>query len=111
MRDWIISDKTGETYAEVEIRRDERIDYFYTGEIVQYKFPSDLANLIDEYSELVSACVLSLLDEVEEKIYSYDLKLKLLGTNIFSPCIKEKATITFFTKYPTGNGFLDDHPF
>lgn len=111
MKDWIISGKTGETYGEVEIRRDKSIDYFYVGEIVKYDFPSDLASLIDEYDELVNACVLSLLDEVEERIYWYDLKLKALGTRIFSLCIKEKKTITFFTKYPTGQGFKDSHPF
>jgi hypothetical protein len=111
MKDWIISGKTGETYAEVEIRRDEGIDYFYVGEIVKYDFPSDLASLIDEYDELVNACVLSLLDEVEEKIYSYDLKLKVLGKRIFSLSIKEKLKITFFTKYPTSKGFVGNHPF
>lgn len=111
MRDWIVSGKTGETYAEVDIRRDESIDYCCVGEIIEYNFPSDLASLIDEYDELVNACVLSLLDEVEEKIYSYDLRLKMQDAKIFSPYIKEKATITFFTKCPTSKGFADDHPF
>jgi hypothetical protein len=111
MRDWIVSGKTGEIYAEVDIRRDESMDYFYAGDILEYSFPSELSGLIDEYDELVSACVLSLLDEVEEKIYSYDLKLKVLDAKIFSLCIKEKATITFFTKYPTSKGFADNHPF
>lgn len=111
MKDWIVSGKTGEVYAEVDIRENEGIEYCYTGEIVGYNFTSELADLIDEYDELVSKCALSLLDEVEEKIYSYDLKLRILDKRIFSPSIKQKKTITFFTKYPTGNGFVDTHPF
>jgi hypothetical protein len=110
MRDWIISGRTGEIYAEIDFIKNEAIDYFHSGKIVSYLIPNELAELIDEYDELVSGCVLTLLDEVEEKIYQYDLRLKLLGIKIFGVSIKEKNMIEFFTKYPTGKGFLDDYP-
>lgn len=111
MKDWIVSGKTGEMYAAVDIGGQDGMDFFYTGDIVQYNFPIELASLIDQYDELVRSCALTLLDEVEEKIYSYDLKLRILDKRIFSPSIKHKSTITFFTKYPTGKGFIDTHPF
>ena len=110
MRDWIISGRTGEIYAEVDILKDERIDYFYSGKIIKYAMPNELMKLIDEYEELVSGCVISLLDEIEEEIYKYDLRLKLLNIKIFNVFIKDKNIIEFFTKYPTSKGFLDAYP-
>lgn len=110
MKDFIVSGKTGETYAVVELRKDKNIEFFYEGDILEYQFPAILADLIDEHDELISGFSIALLDEVEEKIYEYELRLKLSNTKIFSPCIKEKKLITFFTKYPTSRGFVDDYP-
>ena len=70
MKDWIVCGKTGKAFAQVDIHRDEDLTCFYAGEILQYNFPCELARLIDEYDELVNAMVLSLLDEVEERICS-----------------------------------------
>jgi hypothetical protein len=110
MRDWIISGRTGEIYAEVDILKDEKIEYFYCGSIIKSSMPNELVKLIDEYEELVSGCVISLLDEVEEEIYKYDLRLKLLNAKIFNVSIKYKNIIEFFTKYPTSKGFVDAYP-
>ncbi|CUI08995.1 hypothetical protein BN2497_12767 [Janthinobacterium sp. CG23_2] len=50
-----------------------------------------------------------LLDDVEEKLYEYDMRLQGLNKKIFSPCFKMDKIITSYTKYPTGNGFMDDY--
>jgi hypothetical protein len=38
MKDFIISGKTGDLYAEVELLKDKTIDYFYIGHIVKRQF-------------------------------------------------------------------------
>ncbi len=110
MMDWIISGKTGEVYAEIDLLKVEKIDYFFSGKIIRHNMPDSLILLIKEYDELVAGCSLSLLDEVEESIYSYDLQLKLLKTRIFNLTIRGNLEIDFFTKYPTSKGFLDFYP-
>jgi hypothetical protein len=110
MIDWIISGTTGAIYAQVDLLKDDGANYFYSGKIIQNNMPDKLTSLINEYDELVAGCSLSLLDAIEEDIYKYDLRLKLLNTKVFNLVIKEGEKINFFTKYPTSQGFLDSYP-
>ncbi|MFC4158653.1 hypothetical protein [Chitinimonas lacunae] len=110
MQDFIVSGKTGEVYAEVDIFEDDSMAHFYGGEILDYRFPAELANLVAAYDEAVNTMTLGTLDELESKIYAYDLRLKEMGCKIFDLYIEDKELVTFFTKYPSGDGFLDDYP-
>ncbi|MCY0910639.1 hypothetical protein [Massilia antarctica] len=109
MKDFIISGKSGEVYAEVELHKDETIEYFYIAHIVKDSFPDVVVQLIVEHDELVRGFSMILLDDVEEKLYEYDMRLQGLNKKIFSPCFKMDKIITSYTKYPTGNGFMDDY--
>jgi hypothetical protein len=66
--------------------------------------------LIVEHDELVRGFSMILLEDVEEKLYEFDMRLQILNKKIFSPRFKPDKTITFYTKYPTGKGFIDDYP-
>lgn len=104
-----IFDKDHNEYAKIEYRHSEDKEYYCTGEILEYAIPGELSNLINEYTELVNGMCLSLLDDVEEKIYSYGLKLRDANVSIFRPEITNERVIDFFTKYPTARGFVDKY--
>ncbi|NBF06712.1 hypothetical protein GV819_31045 [Pseudomonas sp. Fl5BN2] len=110
MQDYIFSYRTKEVYALIEYEKEEGAEHYYIGRVLEFGFPDNLCELIGEYNELVDAMALSLLDEVEEKIYWYDLMLKSSGNRIFNISLKDKEHISFFLKYPTSNGFLDRYP-
>ncbi|NMY71737.1 MULTISPECIES: hypothetical protein [Pseudomonas] len=110
MKDYIISYRTKEKYALIEYKKEDEIEYYCTGRILKFSFPKKLHELINEYNELVNTITLSLLDEIEEKIYWYDLMLKSSENRIFNISLKENEYISFFLKYPTSDGFLDRYP-
>jgi hypothetical protein len=102
--------KDGKIYAIVEFYPDSHVAHCFRGKVIEYMFPDDLAELIQEYTELVDGMVLSVLDEIEEKIYGYGLKLRGMNVLVFNLELKNKTDIIFFDKYPTGNGFVDEFP-
>lgn len=53
---------------------------------------------------------LSLLDEVEEEISKFDIRLMTMNEKVFCLVIEDKHNISFFTKYSTSSGFLDSYP-
>jgi len=110
MIDTIFSRKNKQAYAVVDYSQDEEIEFYFRGRIIESSFPAELLALIEEYNGIVDDMALSLVDEVEEKIYAYDLGLKARDSRIFNISIKNKDEISFFTKYPTGNGFRDEYP-
>lgn len=110
MKDFIISGKNGKVYAEVDLHEHKTIKYSYTGLIVKNNFPDVITQLIIEHDELICGFSMILLDDVEERLYEFDLRLKILGKKIFSPSFKQGNLIEFFTKYPTSKGFIDDYP-
>lgn len=107
MFDYVISHKTNEIYAKINYGKHSDIDYFHEGTILEFKFPDALYDLIVDYDEIVSSMALSILDEVEEKIQGYDLRLKNAKQRMFCIVIKNKKEISFFTKYPTSKGYRD----
>lgn len=110
MKDYIFSSKTQKEYALIEYKNEEIIENYCTGKILTFDFPKNLYDLLGEYNELVDAMSLSLLDEIEDKIYWYDLMLKFSGNRIFNISLKEDEQISFFLKYPVADGFLDRYP-
>lgn len=107
MFDYVISHKTNEIYAKIDYEKHSDIDYFHEGTILEFKLPDALCDLIVDYDEIVSSMALSILDEVEEKIQGYDLRLKNAKQRMFCIVIKNKKEISFFTKYPTSKGYRD----
>ncbi len=109
MKDAIYSGADGITYAEVE-HSVEGGPHHHIGKILHACFPAPFIDLVNEYNDLVDNCIITLLDEVEEKIYSYDMRLRSTGGRIFNIRLNSDR-IEFFTKYPTANGFVDECPF
>ncbi len=107
--DCIFSNKYEKIYASLDCCKEKGGEYYYSGLLVEQNFPDRLLFLINEYNDLVSGMVLSLLDEVEEEIYGYDLMLKNSGARLFNLSFEEGNRITFFTRYPTSQGFRDHY--
>lgn len=110
MQDFIVCGKTGEIYAEVDIFKDESMAHFYAGEILDYRLPAELEKLLADYDAALAEAKASLVGEIEAKIYEYDLRLKDMGEKVFELYIEDKDLLTFFTKYPDGDEFLDEYP-
>ncbi|MBA8501828.1 hypothetical protein HVZ03_02270 [Escherichia fergusonii] len=110
MIDCIYSNKNDEIYATIEFEKREDIAYCYEGRIVEFNFSEHLYNLIIDYDEIIKAMALSLLDEVEEEISKFDMRLMTMNEKVFCLVIEDKHNISFFTKYPTSSGFLDSYP-
>jgi hypothetical protein len=109
MIDRILS-KHGEVIAVIDYRADEDIPYCFSARILENRFPQELVALIDEYNSLVDEGALSLLDEVEERIYAYGLRLTEREEKLFCIRLDDEASMWFFTRYPTGGGFASDYP-
>lgn len=110
MIDDIFSFKHQKIYATIDYEKDGEIAYFYRGKIINDHFTDALYDLIMDYSGILNDMALSLLDEVEEKIQGYDLRLMNAGESIFNVEIKDRKEITFFIRYPTSCGFLAEYP-
>lgn len=90
MLDYIFSHKNKEIYAAIYYEKDSDVKYYYKGMVLDFKLPDDLYNLIMDYDDILNGMALSLLDEVEEKIQEYDLRLKNANERIFCVVIKDK---------------------
>jgi len=110
MKDFIVNQRTGQTYAEIDLMRDDCLPYLYEATVLKDAFPSELVALINERDELVSLASISLLDEVEERLQEFQLGLRDLREKIFSPVFERSGSLKFFTRYPTAHGFCDDYP-
>lgn len=110
MKDYIISFRENERYALIEYNRVDKFDHYYEGVIIEYYFPEIITSLIEERNGIIDDMAISLLDEVEEKLYSYHIGLKENGSLIFDIEIIDRDKISFFTKYPSSQGYLDRYP-
>jgi hypothetical protein len=70
----LLTDAHGNRVATVAV--DQRGDY-YSGSIDLEDLPGDLLHAFEEYEEIVSEQMFGLLDEAEEKIARYGLKIGL----------------------------------
>ncbi|MDP9604414.1 hypothetical protein EJP69_09140 [Variovorax gossypii] len=109
MIDRIVS-KHGEVFAVIDYRADEDVPYCFSARVLENRFPQELVALIDEYNSLVDDGVLSLLDDVEEQIYAYGLRLIDLDEKLFCIRLDDETSMWFFTRYPTAGGFVSDYP-
>lgn len=111
MKDKIFSYAFSEIYAIVEYERVFDFDFYYEGIILESNFPQELVDVIDEYNQTVREVAISILDDIEVRFYSYDLRLEKNDSRIFDFEIQDTNKISFFGKYPSSQGFLDDFPF
>ncbi|EIO7469117.1 hypothetical protein ABL602_004621 [Salmonella enterica subsp. enterica] len=110
MKDYIISFRENKECALIEYHRVDKFDHYYEGVIIESYFPKEITFLIEERNGVIDAMAISLLDEVEEKLYSYHIGLKENGSMIFDIEITDGNKISFFTKYPSSQGYLDRYP-
>ncbi|HTF81300.1 MAG TPA: hypothetical protein VL947_06240 [Cytophagales bacterium] len=111
-KDKIYSNTHNRAIASIDIIKIYDSPYHYKGIILHDAFPTELKNLIKEYYDLLDDCILSHIDEVEEKIMNYELSLQDNNLKIFRiELMENNKELKFFTKYPTANGFVDDYPF
>ncbi len=110
MKDYIISFRENKKYALIEYNKVDRFDHYYEGVIIESYFPEEIIFLIEERNGIIDDMAISLLDEVEEKLYSYHIGLKDNGSMIFDIEIVDGNKISFFTKYPSSQGYLDSYP-
>ncbi|GGO01228.1 hypothetical protein [Saccharibacillus kuerlensis] len=109
MKDYIVSYSRNERYAEIEYESSPEFDYYFRGKILGDTFPPRLRWLLQEHGELVREVVLTLLDDVEEEISKYDLRLEISGERIFDLELKG-GELTFFTRYGVSGGYLEQYP-
>jgi hypothetical protein len=109
MMDAIISKKTGEILAEVEVQPSKASPYECEGVIIDNKFPQEFLDLLSEFDNAVEEGMFGVLDGFEARIYEYAPMLQSSGKKIFQLKI-EGSRISFFLKYPSGKGYLDDFP-
>ncbi len=104
--DYIFSRTLNQRVAEIKhLRRSQQVEDYFYGKIVQNHMPPRLTWLIQEYDELVKNVVISLLDEVEEEIYTYDLHLESSGDRVSGISLIEDD-ISFFS----GPAVHDEYP-
>lgn len=108
-KDFIVSGKTGETFAEITIQVDEKFKYGYEGVILKNTFPKVFIDLLKEFDKRVDEGAFGALDDIENDIYAYIPMLKFMNTRVYQVKINDNK-ISFFTKYPTGKGFIDEFP-
>lgn len=111
IKDYIISKENNKILGFIEVHKDPKIPFLYSGKIIQNNFPKELVLILDDYVNAVNDLIFSILDELEEDISKYNLYLDNRNVKIFLPHIdEENQEISFYIKYPSFNGFLDNYP-
>jgi hypothetical protein len=107
--DYIYSDTRNKDFALITVQKNTRNEYEYIGEILMNRFPEELLILIADYHKAIDEFMFSLVESIEDKIYSYDLKLKKSNTCIHGIFI-DNCKIDFFIQYPSAKGYLSERP-
>ena len=110
MKDYIVSFRDKQRCALIEYKKIEKFDHYYEGVIIESNFPKEVIFFINECNSIINDMAISLLDEIEEKLYSYDIGLEKNCSRIFDIEFIDKNKISFFTKYPSSQGYLDKYP-
>lgn len=110
MKDWIVSYRDKERYALITYEKIDKFDHYYEGVIIESDFPKEVVFLINECNSIIDEMAISLLDEIEKELYSYDIRLEKNRSKIFDIQFTDESKISFFTKYPSSRGYLDKYP-
>ncbi|MEM6736842.1 MAG: hypothetical protein AAF620_12330 [Bacteroidota bacterium] len=76
-----IIDKFGNIIGSVEVVEK---DGLFSGELIGYNKSSDIIKLLKRYEGYVNDQVLTILDEIEDEINSYGLKVQEIESQIFN---------------------------
>ncbi|GEM_PF-5095781 len=80
--DYIVSGSRNERYVRIEYAHSRELDHYCHGVVLEKRLPERLAWLLEEYDQLVQHFVMTLIDDVEEEIFTYDLHLESTGQRI-----------------------------
>ena len=106
--DYIISPTKGD-YAQIDhIEAILSIAYCYRAQLIENFSSEALIILCKEYQECIDTFSILLADEIEREISAYQLCLKYNNSKLFDLKIYDHY-VTFFTKYRTADGLLDDY--
>lgn len=109
IHDYIVSHTRNERVAEIEYRPSRQLDDYFYGKVLENRLPSRLSWLIQEYDELVQHVVMTLLDEVEEEIHTYDLRLEHSNQRIYNLMLMGDD-LSFFTQPASFDEYPDHLP-
>ncbi len=107
MNDYILSNN--KEIAMIDVDKSNEHPFEYTGIILKNNFPDQLITLLNDFHKAIEEGTFSTVDEIETAIYNYNLRLKKAGIAIHHLVIKGNR-ISFYSKYPTGQGFVDERP-
>ena len=106
--DYIISPTKGD-YALIDhIEAIPSVAYCYRARLIENFLSEALITLCKEYQECIDTFSILLADEIEREINAYQLCLKYNNSKLFDLKIYDHY-LTFFTKYRTADGLLDDY--
>lgn len=95
IQDYIVSGSRNERYVRIEYAHSRELEDYCHGKVLEQRFPDRLAWLLNEYEQLVQHFVVTLMDDVEEEIQTYDLHLESTGQRIYTIMLLEDQ-ISFF---------------
>ena len=105
----IKSNKVENVFVHINVTSENKARYEMTGVILENNFPEELIQSIYDFHQAIDEFSFSVVDIFEEEIQWYDLRLEPSGKRIFD--VKLNGTeISFLTKFPTANGFVDEYP-
>lgn len=106
--DYIISPTKGDFALIHEINEVCGTLYSYKAILIENSLSVRLIELCIEYQECINSFSIILADEIEKEISTYQLCLKYNKIKVFDLKVYD-SYVTFFTKYRTADGFLNDY--
>jgi len=106
--DYIISPTKGDYALINHIEAIPSIAYCYRAQLIENSLSEALITLCKKYQECMDTFSILLADEIERQISEYQLCLKYNNSKLFDLKIYDHY-VTFFTKYRTADGLLDDY--
>ncbi|OWA37689.1 hypothetical protein B9G55_06480 [Saccharibacillus sp. O16] len=95
--DYIVSGSRNERYARIEYAHSRELEYYCHGRMLENRFPERLSWLLEEYDQLVQHVIMTLIDDVEEEIFTYDLHLENTGQRIHTLMLTGDEVSFFIT--------------
>ena len=108
-KDCIVSQNPENGYLTIENSMLQDQEYLYKAQIAEDRLSAEVKKTICEYWECVDTFSLTLLDDIEETIKSYDFKLQRANIKVFNIEIIGKY-VTYYVKYPSSTGYLNEYP-
>ena len=83
IKDHILSKRNNKILAFIDVYKDSKIPFLYSGKIVQNNFPKELVLILDNYVNAVNDLTFSIFDEIKEEINMiYQIEFLQFGLSI-----------------------------